>query len=58
VQLDIEPFVIELNLLSISVHMAPIVLCQVVKWLSVVIHRTVSLARVQELNKLVMQSAC
>jgi hypothetical protein len=44
-QLDIEPLVIELDLLSISVNMVPTVLCQVVKLLSVVIHRMVPLAQ-------------
>jgi hypothetical protein len=44
-QLDIEPLAIELGLLSISVNMVPTVLCQVVKLLSVVIHRTVPLTQ-------------
>jgi hypothetical protein len=43
-QLDIEPLAIELDLLYISVDMMPSVLCQVVKLLSVLIHRTVPLA--------------
>jgi hypothetical protein len=56
-QLVIEPFAIELDLLSISVNMVPIILCQVVKLLSVVIHRMVPLAQLQELDKLAVHSA-
>jgi hypothetical protein len=50
--------VIELSLLSISFNMVPTVLWQVVKLLSVVIHRTVPLVQLQDLNKLVVHSAC
>jgi hypothetical protein len=57
-ELYIEPYVIELDLLSIRVNMVPTVLCHVVKLLSVVIHRLVPLAQLQELNKLVVNSAC
>jgi hypothetical protein len=42
-QLNIEPFAIELGLLRVSVNMMPTVLCQVVKLLIVVIHRMVPL---------------
>jgi hypothetical protein len=44
-QLDIEPFAIELWLLNINVNVVPTVLCQVVKLLSVFIHKTVPLAQ-------------
>jgi hypothetical protein len=49
--------VIELSLLSITVNMMPTVLCQVVKLLSVLIHRMIPLTQLQKLNKLAAHSA-
>jgi hypothetical protein len=56
-QLHIERLEIELSLLSITVNMVITVLCQVVELLGVLIHRTVPLTQLQELNKLAAHSA-
>jgi hypothetical protein len=56
-QLNIERLEIELSLLSITVNMVITVLCQVVELLGVLIHRTVPLTQLQELNKLAAHSA-
>jgi hypothetical protein len=42
-QLDIEPFTVDLSLLCISINMVPTILYQVVELLGVLIHRTVPL---------------
>jgi hypothetical protein len=56
-QLNIEPLEIELGLLSITINMVLTILCQVVKLLGVLVHRTVSLTQLYKLNKLAAHSA-
>jgi hypothetical protein len=56
-QLNSEPLAKELGLLRISINIVTPVLCQIVELLNILIDRTVSLAQIQKLYKLVAHSA-
>jgi hypothetical protein len=56
-QLNSEPLAKELGLLRISINIVTPVLRQIVELLNILIDRTVSLAQIQKLYKLVAHSA-